>query len=60
MNESIFFDGIRKTKEYASMVSDATGLLSCGKKLPLLVNGLCDGAERALLYSLVKDLKEKS
>ena len=60
MNESILFDGIRKTKEYASMVSDATGLLSCGKKLPLLVNGLCDGAERALLYSLVKDLKEKS
>ncbi len=59
MNESILFAPIRHCDEYKSLMSRLDTLISGKAPLPLLVNGLCSGAECALIYSLIKDIKLK-
>ena len=60
MNTNALFEPIRATSQYKELFSKLEVLLSNGTHLPLLVNGLCDGSECALIYSLVKDIRAKS
>ena len=60
MNTNALFEPIRATSQYKELFSKLEVLLSNGTPLPLLVNGLCDGSECALIYSLVKDIRAKS
>lgn len=59
MNESILLNPIRESLEYKALLSRLDEMRSCGEHLPLLVNGLCDGSECALIYSLARDLRKK-
>ena len=59
MNTNALLTPIKQTEQYSALLSRLDELNHSGIALPLLVNGLCDGAECALIYSLVCDLKEK-
>lgn len=59
MNTNALLNPIRQAKEYSALLSRLEELKDSGKRLPLLVNGLCDGAESALIFSLVSDIKAK-
>ena len=59
MNTGILLAPIKQTEQYRSMLSRLSELRANGQSLPLLVNGLCDGAEYALIHSLCCDLREQ-
>ena len=59
MNTGILLAPIKQTEQYRSMLSRLSELRANGQNLPLLVNGLCDGAEYALIHSLCCDLREQ-
>ena len=58
MNTNALLNPIKQTEQYSALLSCLKKLNDEGKRLPLLANGLCDGAESALIYSLVDDLKK--
>ena len=57
---SILTDSIREDGEYRHLLESVKREFSVPKPLPLLVNGLCDGAADALFVSLLADLKKES
>ena len=58
MNTNALLNPIKQTEQYSALLSCLNELRESGKRLPLLANGLCDGAEGALIFSLVDDLKK--
>jgi transcription-repair coupling factor (superfamily II helicase) len=50
---------IRADKEYAQLLETATKQFKASKTLPILINGLCEGASDAMLASLLCDLPHK-
>ncbi|MBO5375162.1 MAG: transcription-repair coupling factor [Clostridia bacterium] len=59
MNTNVLLKPIKSTPEYGALLCRLEELRASGLCLPLLVNGICDGAECALIYSLVMDIREK-
>ncbi len=57
---SVLTDSIREDGEYRHLLDSVKREFSVPKPLPLLVNGLCDGAADALFVSLLSDLKGES
>ncbi len=53
---SILTSCIRGEKEYAELLHTALLDFTLPKPLPILVNGLCEGASDAALVSLIKDI----
>ncbi|MBR5615566.1 MAG: transcription-repair coupling factor [Clostridia bacterium] len=51
---------IRADREYAQLLETATKQFKAPKTLPILINGLCEGASDAMLASLLCDLPRKS
>lgn len=58
MSISILTKGIENSSQYSSLMSRLLELRNEGKSLPLLVDGVCEGALFPLLYSLVRDIKK--
>ncbi len=50
---------IRADKEYTQLLETATKQFKALKTLPILINGLCEGASDAMLASLLCDLPRK-
>lgn len=59
MNTEILFGPIKSTPQYKALFARLDELHSAKSPLPLLVNGICDGAEYSLIYSLVEDVRAK-
>ncbi|MBQ7788605.1 MAG: transcription-repair coupling factor [Clostridia bacterium] len=57
MNESILTDIIKHTRCYEALYSRLTELKKRKNPLPLLIDGVSDGALYSLTYSLIKDIK---
>ncbi|MBO5287577.1 MAG: transcription-repair coupling factor [Clostridia bacterium] len=58
MNNSLL-NSIKNTKTYEALFTRLKELKSINKPLPLLVEGVSDGALYSLTYSLIKDLREE-
>ncbi len=56
---SILTDSIREDGEYRHLFESVKREFSVPKPLPMLVNGLCDGAADALFVSLLRDVKRE-
>ena len=59
MNTSALLNPIKSTPQYKALLARLEELKSSDTSLPLLVNGVCDGAQCALIHSLVYDLRTK-
>ena len=59
MNKGILLEPVKQTREYKRLISRLDELRESGKHLPLLVNGMCDGSECAMIHSLVSDIRER-
>ncbi len=60
MNTSILTEGIKNTRIYRQLLCRLIELRSSKKKLPLLVEGVSDGALYSLTYSLITDIKKET
>ncbi len=60
MNTSILTGGIKETKEFCRLMERIASLQSEKKRLPLLVEGVSDGALYSLTYSLITEIKKKT
>jgi len=60
MNTSILTEGIKNTRIYRQLLCRLIELQSSKKKLPLLVEGVSDGALYSLTYSLISDIKKET
>ena len=60
MNTSILTEGIKSSRTYHRLLSRLVELRSLGTPLPLLIEGVSDGALYALTYSLIKDIKKET
>ena len=58
MNTNLLTQGIKSTPLYRQLLCRLLELRAEGKRLPLLVEGVSDGALYSLTYSLVSDIKE--
>ena len=58
MNTSILTSGIKGTRLYKQLMLRLTELYSLDTPLPLLVEGVSDGALYSLTYSLITDIKK--
>ena len=59
MNTNALLSPIRSTPQYKALFARLGELKASFSPLPLLVNGICDGAECSLIYSLITDIREK-
>lgn len=59
MNTNALLSPIRSTPQYKALFARLEELRSSELCLPLLINGVCDGAECALIHSLICDLRKK-
>jgi len=57
--KSLLTQAIRADREYAQLLETATKQLKSPKPLPILINGLCEGASDAMLTSLLNDLPRR-
>ena len=60
MNTRVLTDGIKETKEFQDLIKRFSELCGEEKKLPLLVEGVSDGALYALTYCLITEIKKKT
>jgi len=58
MNVNILFSGIKNTIEYQNFIKKFEELYKSNNILPFSLNGINEGAENALLYLMVSDLKK--
>ena len=56
---NILTDCIRKDREYSQLLGAAVKNKTARTPLPILVSGLCDGANDAAYVSLIEDLKKE-
>ena len=56
---SIVTDFVRSDREYAQLLEAIAALKNSRTPLPILVSGLCEGANDAVYASLLLDLKKK-
>lgn len=60
MNTSVLTEGVKASPVYQSLMSRFTELYGEKRCLPLLVEGVSDGALYSLTYSLITDIKKKT
>ncbi|MBO5313115.1 MAG: transcription-repair coupling factor [Clostridia bacterium] len=60
MNTSLLTNGIRNTTQYRQLICRLIELRAMDTPLPLLVEGVSDGALYSLVYSLVMDIRRET
>ena len=55
--KTILTQAIRADREYTQLLETAKKQFKAPKPLPLLINGLCEGAADAAILSLLSDLQ---
>ncbi len=55
-NDMLLTQTIREDKEYSQLLETVTKQFKAPKPLPVLINGLCEGASDAMIVSLLADL----
>ena len=60
MEKSIIYGAIRHASQYSKLISRFDELRQSGECLPLLVDGVSEGASYSLLHSLTEDIRKRT